>query len=343
MASKFSAIPLLLILFFSLSHARFSPIFTSPETLCNSTPHPSFCKSSLPYNNPGTIHDYAKVSISQSLTNARNFLALVQYYLTLPSTSYESTIRALEDCQFLAQLNIDSLSYAFETIDNSYDLPGSLSDDLLTLLSATLTNVETCLDGLQSTASASSILKAFSAPLSNGTQCYSVSLSLFRGGWVPKTAEGRLLTERKSINFPNFEKGARKFLPLQSTNGRKLLERFTDGVSVSKMVVVNPYGNGDFATITDAVNSAPNNTGSGDGYFVIYVVAGVYNEYVSIPKNKKYLMMIGDGINQTIITGNRSVVDGWTTFNSSTFGKLKLHISHELFALKSDMSDIFLH
>ncbi|CAI9767834.1 unnamed protein product [Fraxinus pennsylvanica] len=29
--------------------------------------------------------------------------------------------------------------------------------------------------------------------------------------------------------------------------------------------------------------------------------------------------MIGDGINQTIITGNHSFVDGWTTFNSSTF------------------------
>jgi hypothetical protein len=31
-------------------------------------------------------------------------------------------------------------------------------------------------------------------------------------------------------------------------------------------------------------------------------------------------MMIGDGINKTIITGNHSVVDGWTTFGSPTFG-----------------------
>ncbi|KDP23442.1 hypothetical protein JCGZ_23275 [Jatropha curcas] len=85
------------------------------------------------------------------------------------------------------------------------------------------------------------------------------------------------------------------------------------------MVLVNPNGTGDFPTISDAVNAAPNDTTSENGYFVIYVVAGVYNEYVSIPKNKKYLMMIGDGINQTIITGNRSVVDGWTTFNSATF------------------------
>ncbi|XP_039154795.1 probable pectinesterase/pectinesterase inhibitor 20 [Eucalyptus grandis] len=43
----------------------------------------------------------------------------------------------------------------------------------------------------------------------------------------------------------------------------------------------------------------------------------------NLPSNetgdKMYLMMIGDGINQTVITGNRSVADGWTTFNSATF------------------------
>ncbi|KAG5598263.1 hypothetical protein H5410_029633 [Solanum commersonii] len=49
-------------------------------------------------------------------------------------------------------------------------------------------------------------------------------------------------------------------------------------------------------------------------------VSDVVLEYVSIAKYKKYLMMIGDGINQTIITGNHSYnVDGYTTFNSSTF------------------------
>ncbi|XP_027363394.1 probable pectinesterase/pectinesterase inhibitor 7 isoform X2 [Abrus precatorius] len=30
-------------------------------------------------------------------------------------------------------------------------------------------------------------------------------------------------------------------------------------------------------------------------------------------------MMVGDGINKTIITGSRSVSDGWTTFKSATF------------------------
>ncbi|XP_057550310.1 probable pectinesterase/pectinesterase inhibitor 47 [Amaranthus tricolor] len=56
-----------------------------------------------------------------------------------------------------------------------------------------------------------------------------------------------------------------------------------------------------------------------DGYFVIYIKEGYYEEYVSISRHKKGIMLLGDGINQTVISGNRSVFDGWTTFNSATF------------------------
>ncbi|ONK63361.1 uncharacterized protein A4U43_C07F14250, partial [Asparagus officinalis] len=33
---------------------------------------------------------------------------------------------------------------------------------------------------------------------------------------------------------------------------------------------------------------------------------------------KRYVMMIGDGINETVVTGDRNNFDGWTTFNSAT-------------------------
>ncbi|KAL8117746.1 hypothetical protein AgCh_015579 [Apium graveolens] len=75
----------------------------------------------------------------------------------------------------------------------------------------------------------------------------------------------------------------------------------------------------DFTTIKDALTLAPNKTVASDGYFVIYVTVGVYVEYVSIPKNNKYIMMIGDIINQTVITGNHSTADGLAPFNSAIF------------------------
>ncbi|KAE8665485.1 putative pectinesterase/pectinesterase inhibitor 7 [Hibiscus syriacus] len=106
----------------------------------------------------------------------------------------------------------------------------------------------------------------------------------------------------------------------ETVSRRKLLQASDPHlVMVSDVVTVSQDGSGNFTTIKDALSAAPNNTNGLKGYFLIYITAGVYQEYVSIAKNKKYLLMIGDGINQTIITGNRSVVDGWTTFNSATF------------------------
>lgn len=222
---------------------------------------------------------------------------------------------------------MDFLLSAFQTVNvTAKTLPVSEANDLQTLLSAILTNTQTCLDGLQSTASAWSIKNGLMTPLSNDTKLYSVSLALFKRGWVPRSNKNTTWQPtRKQSAFRNgklpFTMSSRNKAIYESVSRRKLLQFKNDNdvVSVSDIVVVTQDGTGNFTTINDAVASAPNNTNPSDGYFLIYVVAGVYQEYVSVPKNKKYLMMIGDGINQTVITGNRSVVDGWTTFNSATF------------------------
>ncbi|KAK7822559.1 putative pectinesterase/pectinesterase inhibitor 41 [Quercus suber] len=82
---------------------------------------------------------------------------------------------------------------------------------------------------------------------------------------------------------------------------------------VSQTVFVNPDGSGDFTTINDAVAAAPEKTDISAGYF------RVYNEYVSVDSNKHYLMMIGEGIGRTVITGDHNYVDGSSTFDSATF------------------------
>lgn len=95
---------------------------------------------------------------------------------------------------------------------------------------------------------------------------------------------------------------------LETVSRRNILQQQDDDdqVLVRDVVIVNQDGSGNFSTITDVVVAAPNNSMSTSGYFLIYITAGIYEEYVSIAKNKKYLMMIGDDINQTIITGNHS-------------------------------------
>lgn len=61
------------------------------------------------------------------------------------------------------------------------------------------------------------------------------------------------------------------------------------------------------------------------GRFVIHVKGGVYEENINVRRNNDNIMLVGDGIGSTIITGGRSVKDGYTTYNSATAGIEGLH------------------
>ncbi|KAK4779825.1 hypothetical protein SAY87_015931 [Trapa incisa] len=309
----------------------------SPGSMCQSTPDPKYCRSVLPmYNASADGYFYGRYTVRKSLSQSQKFLQLVNKYLARRSSLTASAVRALEDCHFLGSLNMDFLSTSFRTMNStSNTLPQLTADDIQTLLSAILTNVETCVDGLQEASSAWSVKNGLTVPLSNDTKLYSTSLALFNKVWVPKKKKAgassslwrtsAALTNRFALGHGrlsfSMSERARAVFDSAREKQRRLLQTDdgTNSVVVSDIVVVSQNGTGNFSTINDAISAAPNNSAGTDGYFVIYVTAGVYEEYVSIAKNKKYLMMIGDGINQTIITGNRSVVDGWTTFNSATF------------------------
>ncbi|CAF1874617.1 unnamed protein product [Brassica oleracea var. botrytis] len=300
---------------------------TSPSDVCRFAPDPSYCRSVLP-NQPGDIYTYGRSSLRQSISRARRFMSLIDDQLNRKGkVAAKSTVRALEDCKFLASQTMDFLLSSSQTVDATKTLSVSRAEDVQTFLSATITNEQTCLEGLTSTASENGL----SGDLFNDTKLYGVSLALFSKGWVPIRKRSRPVWNRQA-SFKKFFGGFRNGrLPIKMSeraravyntvtrSGRKLLQTEEGAVKVSDMVTVIQNGTGNFTTINEAVAAAPNKTDGSNGYFLIYVTAGLYEEYVEIPKYKRYVMMIGDGINQTVITGNRSVVDGWTTFNSATF------------------------
>ncbi|GKU86883.1 hypothetical protein SLEP1_g1355 [Rubroshorea leprosula] len=328
-----SSMPILLILFFfffispSLAQAASPNTTVSPGTICQSTPDPAYCKSVLANQTTTNAYGYGRFSVRKSLSQSSKFYLLVDKYLKKYSSTLSiSAIRALQDCQLLAGFNMDFLMTSFQTVNTTTQtLSATKAEDVQTLLSAILTNQQTCLDGLQATSSAWSIKNGLAVPMSNDTKLYSVSLALVTKAFVPK--KKKVLTwqpTHKQLAFQNgrlpLKMSSRTQAIYETVNRRKLLQtNFNNPVQVSDIVVVSQDGSGNFTTINDALGAAPNNTNGANGYFLIYIKAGVYEEYVSIAKNKKYLMMMGDGINQTIITGNRSFVDGWTTFNSATF------------------------
>ncbi|KFK30820.1 pectinesterase family protein [Arabis alpina] len=309
----------------------------SSSSICKTTPDPKFCKSVFPQTSQGDVREYGRFSLRKSLTQSRKFTRTIDKYLKRNNAFLsQSAVRALQDCRYLATLTTEYLLTSFETVNTSTSsktLSFSKADDIQTLLSAALTNEQTCLDGVNTAASNSwTIRNGVALPLINDSKLFSVSLALFTKGWVPKKKKQSYSwahpksTHTQTNHFGRFRNGA---LPLKMTertravyeslSRRKLVDGDGDMVLVSDIVTVNQNGTGNFSTITEAVTAAPNKTDGTAGYFVIYVTSGVYEENVLIPKNKRYLMMIGDGINRTVVTGNRNVIDGWTTFNSATF------------------------
>ncbi|CAN6248701.1 unnamed protein product [Urochloa humidicola] len=71
-----------------------------------------------------------------------------------------------------------------------------------------------------------------------------------------------------------------------------------------------------YSTVQAAVDAAPNYTAS---HFVIAVAAGTYRENVLIPYEKTNILLVGEGMGATVITGSRNVgIDGLGTFDTAT-------------------------
>lgn len=173
-------------------------------------------------------------------------------------------------------------------------------NDARAYLSAALTNKNTCLEGLDS---ASGPMKPVLVSSLTDTYKYiSNSLSVIS---KPNGSKGG--PNRRLLNVPTW----------LSRKDRRILESSGDEYDPSEVLTVAADGTGNFTTITDAVNFAPNNSYDRT---IIFIKEGIYEENLEIPSDKTNIVLLGDGSDTTIITSNRSVVDGWTTFRSATVG-----------------------
>ncbi|MED6218208.1 hypothetical protein PIB30_024847 [Stylosanthes scabra] len=239
-------------------------------------------------------------SVSQIIGLLKDIISILSKFRGVSAGNLHLNNAILDSVELL-DLSSDELGSSVSAIQNSKGRNNStenalLGSNLTTWLSAVLANLDTIADGFQGTTSIVARL---------------ISTGLRQVTSLVKNLLAEIDTP-KNVLFDGAGEG-RPFPSWVKLEERKLMEAH----GVTPDVVVAADGTGNFTRVTDAVLAAPEKS---EKRFVIYVKRGVYNEYVEIKKDKWNIMMIGDGIGATVITGNRNVVDGWTTFRSATFG-----------------------
>lgn len=279
------------------------------ELSCNETPYPHVCNhyistatntlstldTSSSSSSSYSFHDMAlKVTMEQAI-EAHKLVSTME----LNNFKDKRAKSAWEDCLEVYEDTIYQLKRSMN--------PKSNPHDKLTWQSASIANHQTCQNGFIDF-NLPSHLNYFPSMLSNFSKLLSNSL------FISKSMASSSSTKQN---------GGRRLLSIEglpswiSRSDRKLLQ----AAAPKADIVVAQDGTGNYKTISEGVAAAGKLSGKG-GRIVVHVKAGVYKEKVDIKKTVKNIMIIGDGMDSTIVTNNDNGQDGSTTFRSATFGNL---------------------
>ncbi|KAK6134190.1 hypothetical protein DH2020_032080 [Rehmannia glutinosa] len=285
-----------------------APTYATNPSLCTQTPYPELCNS-LVNTTPQTtslveinLSDLRDTSLRATLAQAQNTLNLIE---NMNLSSFNDLAKsAWTDCLELYQDTVYQLNRSV----------GSKSNNEQTWLSAAIANEQTCRNGFLDF-NLSSQLQSLPFMSSDFTKFLSNSLAINKANIMASSSMSlakqnknrRLLSLGHDDEFPEWV----------SFGDRKLLQSSTKLADI----VVAQDGSGNYKTISEGLAAAAKQrTSSGTNKrFVIYVKKGIYKENVEIMRSMKNLMLIGDGIDAAVVTGNRNVQDGSTTFRSATF------------------------
>ncbi|XP_023736322.1 putative pectinesterase/pectinesterase inhibitor 22 [Lactuca sativa] len=222
-------------------------------------------------------------------------------FTSLSSSSREQM--AIEDCKELLDFSVSELAWSLtemKEIRAGSQNPHS-QGNLKSWLSAALSNQDTCLEGFEGT---DRHLESFiRGSLTQVTQLISNVLALY--------------TQLHTLPFKpprNYDDTTNTFFPKWMTEGDKnLMLGSPHGMHVDVVVALD--GSGRYRSISEAINDAPNYS---NRRYVIYAKRGIYKENIDMKKKKTNIMLIGDGIGATVVTGDRNFMQGWTTFRTAT-------------------------
>lgn len=282
---------------------------------CGKTLYPSLCLSSL-LDFPGALsatdNDLVHISVNVTLQRVGKALYMVTDFNnvqmgTLVRSAYEDCLELLED-------SVDLLDRSLSSIFSGGG-GGASGQDVMTWLSAALTNQDTCTEGFSD--ANGPVKDQVTQRLKDLSELVSNSLAIFaaaNGGGDDFSGipiQHRKLMDHRDAVLASDDDDFPKWL---SEGDRRLLS--TPGSPIQADIIVAKDGTGTVKTIAEAIKKVPEHSSR---RIVIYIKAGVYDEEnLKVGKKKTNVMIIGDGKGKTVISGGRSVGQ-FTTFHTASF------------------------
>ncbi|OIW13016.1 hypothetical protein TanjilG_15465 [Lupinus angustifolius] len=294
------------------------------KAICQDTEDPKLCFDTLNKVKPANGTDpkaYIAASV-QSIAESviKSFNMSDRLFVEHGKDDKKGLKMALEDCKDLMEFAMDSIEASINMVqNNNIQAVHDQTPDFRNWLSAVISYQESCMDGFDTGKDGEEKVKEqmHSESLDIMGRLTGIALDIvsdmakilqeFDLKLDLKPASRRLLAEDiDDEGFPTWF----------SATDRHLLAKGKKGQGPKPNVVVAQDGSGQFKTIKEAIESYPKDL---KGRYIIYVKAGVYDEYILIPKKSANILMYGDGPAKTIVTGRKCFRDGIKTMNTATF------------------------
>ncbi|KAJ0249695.1 putative pectinesterase/pectinesterase inhibitor 28 [Hirschfeldia incana] len=277
------------------------------KDVCAPTDFKKTCEDSLKKNGNNTTDPVELVKAAFSATMKQITAAAKKSQTMMELQKDPRTKMALDQCKELMDYALGELSNSFEELGKfEFHLLDEALINLRIWLSAAISHEETCLEGFEGTQgnAGETMKRALKTAIEltrNGLAIISEMSNFVGQMGIPEFSGRRLLSQE----IPSWV----------DQRGRRLLQAAAAYTDAKPDIVVAQDGSGQYKTINEALKFVPKKKNT---TFVVYIKAGVYQEYVQINKSMTHLVFLGDGPEKTIISGNKNYKDGITTYRTQT-------------------------
>ncbi|EPS59322.1 pectinesterase, partial [Genlisea aurea] len=270
------------------------------QAVCSPTSYRETCEQTLAKANTSDPKELIRYGFGVAVDGIGE--ALKKSALLKQAAADQSTKDAFYVCEDVLDLAVYDLQKSIDRIGEFN--PQKLNDyveDLRTWLSGVVTTQTTCIDAFENTTGDTGekmkkLLKTVGELTSNGLDMVTDLTSIL---------------SQLQIGIGNVSAGRRRLL---SDWAEPKMRMLAGGIRANAVVALD--GSGQYKSINAAINAAPSKNARP---FVIHVKAGLYREYVEVPKHKTNIVILGDGATRTRITGRKNLAGGVKTFATATF------------------------